>query len=100
MGRGSVCGDPGGKNRAVDVVDASWPVIVRMSVGMYQRVMSASVIVIVFVLVAVAVAGDRKQRTEIRKHIHHVVPVHQAIVVPIQYLEPFAHLAHLRRGQL
>lgn len=38
-------------------------------------------------------------RTEIREHVHHVVPVDQAVVVPVQYLEPLAHLAHLGRRQ-
>lgn len=38
--------------------------------------------------------------TEIREHVHHIVPVHQPVVVPIQDLKALAHLAHLRRRQL
>ena len=38
--------------------------------------------------------------TEIRQHINHILPIDQAIIIPIQDLKPLPHLPHLRRRQL
>lgn len=49
----------------------------------------------------IEVLGRRRVwNTEIRQHVHHVLTRHPPVIIPVQDLKPFAHLADLCRRQL